>query len=228
MLICTKQKRNTLINDKLCVHINGSYIDNVTEQNVLGLIIDKSLKFDSHVNYICKKLSKLFYLFSKIRYLLTYDAKEAFYNSYILPCFHYGVTTWGYSSKENLTKLYQYQKRIGRLILNDFESSGEVLLSRLGWLSVYKRVDFNTAKLMYKCFNDSVPDSLRSLFTVRNNRSLRNSGIDLSLPLPKCEFRKKCFDYYGCILWNSISQYIRRANDIMHFKKLLKEYLLLN
>ena len=31
---------------------------------------------------------------------------------------------------------------------------------------------------MYKCFNDSVPDSLRSLFTVRNNRSLRNSGID--------------------------------------------------
>ena len=76
MLICTKQKRNTLINDKLCVHINGSYIDNVTEQNVLGLIIDKSLKFDSHVNYICKKLSKLFYLFSKIRYLLTYDAKD--------------------------------------------------------------------------------------------------------------------------------------------------------
>ena len=103
-----------------------------------------------------------------------------------------------------------------------------VFLSRLGWLSVYERVDFNTAKLMYKCFNDSVPDSLRSLFTVRNNRSLRNSGIDFSLPLPKCEFRKKCFDYYGCILWNSIPQHIRRANNITHFKKLLKEYLLLN
>ena len=200
MLICIKQKRNTLINDKLCVHINGSYIDNVNEQNVLRLIIDKSLKFDIYVNYICKRLSKLFYLFSKIGYFLTYDAKEDFYNSYFLPCFDYGITTWGYTSKENLTKQYQYQKRIGRPILNDFERSGEVLLSRLGWLSVYKRVDFNTVKIMYKCFNDSVPDSLRSLFTVRNNRSLRNSGIDLSLPLPKRECRKKCFDYYGCIL----------------------------
>ena len=37
-------------------------IGNVNEQNVLRLIIDKSLKFDSHVNYICKKLSKLFHL----------------------------------------------------------------------------------------------------------------------------------------------------------------------
>ena len=81
---------------------------------------------------------------------------------------------------------------------------------------------------MYKCFNDSAPDSLRSLFTVRTNRSPRNSGMDLSLPLPKCEFRKKCFDYYGCILWNSTPQPVRMANNIMHFKKLFKKYLLSN
>ena len=37
-------------------------IGNVNEQNVLRLIIDKSLKFDSHVNYIYAKNSQSYFI----------------------------------------------------------------------------------------------------------------------------------------------------------------------
>ena len=150
---------------------------------------------------------------------LTYEGKHAFYNSYVLPCLDYCVTTWGYSSKTNLDKLYRYQKRIGRVILNDSECNSDVIFARLGWLSIYERIDFLTAKLVYKCLFDEAPESLKCLFSIRENRSLRNAGIELSLPFPKHEFRKNCFEYAGAKIWNSLPTAVRTANNVNDCKK---------
>ena len=62
MLICTQQKRAKLGTDQLSICLNDVMISNVNEQNALGVIIDNSLKFDTHVNNICKKVSKLQFL----------------------------------------------------------------------------------------------------------------------------------------------------------------------
>ena len=120
MLICTQQKRSRLVNATLSVYINGTYINNVDNQHVLGITIDNSLKFDIHIRNICTKLSRLLYLFCSIRNYLSMDGKITFYNSYILPCLDYCITTWGYTNKTNLEKLFRFQKRMGRLVLNDF------------------------------------------------------------------------------------------------------------
>ena len=70
------------------------------------------LTFDEHVENICKKLSKHVYLLSYIKDFLTYEAKQTFYNSYILPCIDYCCTVWGYTIKTNIDKIFTYQKRI--------------------------------------------------------------------------------------------------------------------
>ena len=80
----------------LNVSINESPIQNVEHQNVLGITIDNCLKFQLHVDNICKKLAKLCYLFTQVQNRLTYEGKHAFYNLYVLPCLDYCVTTWGY------------------------------------------------------------------------------------------------------------------------------------
>ena len=226
MLVCTQQKHVRLGNVNLNVSINESLIQNVEHQNILGITIDNCLKFQLHVDNICKKLAKLCYLFTQVQNCLTYEGKHAFYNSYVLPCLDYCVTTWGYSSKTNLDKLYRYQKRIGRLILNDSECNSDVLFARLGWLSIYERIDFLTAKLVYKCLFDEAPESLKCLFSIRENRSLRNAGIDLSLPFPKHEFRKKCFEYAGAKIWNSLPTAVRTANNVDIFKMTVKNHII--
>ena len=228
MLICTPQKRLRLVSDVLDLYIDEICFTNVTHQNVLGVTIDNSLKFDIHVENICKKLSKLSYLLSQIKYYLTYDAKLNFYYSYILPCFDYCITAWGYSSKGNLDKLYKFQKRIGRQILNDFDCSSDLLFKRLGWLTIYERLDFITVKNVYKTLYENAPTSL---FTFRNNSReipLRNTGIDLTLPNANTEFRKKCFDYAGAQKWNSLPHDIRNALTLSHFKYLVKRFILSN
>ena len=49
MLICTPQKRLRLVSDVHDLYIDEICITNVTHQNVLGVTIDNSLKFDIHV-----------------------------------------------------------------------------------------------------------------------------------------------------------------------------------
>ena len=94
------------------------------------------------------------------------------------------------------------------------------LFARLGWLSIYERIDFLTAKLVYKCLFDEAPESLKCLFSILENRSLRNAGIDLSLPFP--EFRKKCFEYACVKIWNSLPTAVRTANNVDIFRMTVK------
>ena len=136
---------------------------------LLGVIIDNSLKFDTHVNNVCKKVSKLQFLMFKIKSYLTYEAQQIFYNSYILPCFDYCITLWGYSRKSNLDKLYMYQKKIGSSILNDYISPSHIIFQQLGWLTIYERVDFITLKQMYKCIFEEMPSALTDLFEFQDN-----------------------------------------------------------
>ena len=121
-------------------------ISNVASQNVLGVMIDNSLKFDFHVDNICKKMSKLMLLLSKVKSYLPYDAKILFYKSYVIPCLDYCMIVWGYASKMNLDKLFKYQKRIGRIILNDYACDSLELFDRLWWLTIYDRRDLITLK----------------------------------------------------------------------------------
>ena len=83
MLICNKQKRYKLPQDKLDIYVDGTAIANVTKHNVLAVIIYNCLTFDEHIENICKKLSKYVYLLSHIKDCLTHEAKQTFYNSYI-------------------------------------------------------------------------------------------------------------------------------------------------
>ena len=92
-----------------------------------------------------------------------------FYNSYFLPSIDYCITTWDYVSKENVERVFKYQKRLGRMILHDYECSTKILFERLGWLTVSERIEFQTLNLVYKCIHENVPLSLVNMFNVRTN-----------------------------------------------------------
>ena len=92
MLIC---KRNTLSEAKLHIHMNHQDLNNVTDTKILGVTVDQDLKWNLHIDNICKKLSRLSGLLWRIKSYLTFNAMVLFYNSYVLPCFQYCLSVWG-------------------------------------------------------------------------------------------------------------------------------------
>ena len=123
MLISRHQKRRFVDRDIALLKFNDHIISSVTSDHFLGVIIDRSLIMDEHVNYLYNKLLKLLGLLWRIRNNLDLKSKLLFYNSYVQPCIDYCCTVWGTCSKVHLDRLTRLQTRIGRLFLNNYDSS---------------------------------------------------------------------------------------------------------
>ena len=66
MTITTRQKHQ-LSPLPLDLVLNGAKIDQVSEHSLLGITIDNKLRWDSHINNVCKTVSIRVFLLSKLR-----------------------------------------------------------------------------------------------------------------------------------------------------------------
>ena len=73
----------------------------------------------------------------RIKHYLTFDTRKLFYYSYILPVFDYCLLIWGQCNKTLLDRLYRLQKRVARMVLDDYEINENDLFKCLKWLTIY-------------------------------------------------------------------------------------------
>ena len=107
MLVCTHQKRRTLLNDSLRVFVRSTLFENVDSQKIL--IIDKNLTWKTHIEHIHSRsnLCKLIGLLWRCRYRLPYFSKLLFYHSYIAPKIDYCLPLCGKASHNLLNKIWR-------------------------------------------------------------------------------------------------------------------------
>ena len=64
----------------------------VHEHRVLGVITDEKLKWQSHIDNICKHLSKNLFLLSQLRHCVGSNARKIFFQAYLLSHINYAST----------------------------------------------------------------------------------------------------------------------------------------
>ena len=81
---------------------------------------------------------------------------------------------------------------------------------------------------MFKCVNGIAPNYLNdqvNLVSDINNYNTRSShSIDVLVPEVKRSIFKQSFAFNGACIWNSIPDFIRRADDILQFKTMYKRF----
>ena len=230
MVIGTRPKIKQL-NMELCLTINGSNIENVTEQKLLGIFIDNTLNWRLQIDTICKKVNQQIALLKRINYFLTYDMKMMFYNAYILPIFDYCCPVWGKDNKHYINKIYKLQKRTAKIILKNPQISlTNEPLKELKWLSFQDRCKYHTAILVFKIFHNMSPAYMTDLMKIANNKTYNlrsNSRNEIALSTrPRTNYFKDTFSYYSMNIWNSIPLHIRKTKNIKQFKVKHKTFLL--
>ena len=100
MLFHQLQKRVTIPKLK----INNTLIECVDEFNYLGLIINKHLKWNSHVNKMGNKISHTISVINKPKHLIPQKTLLTIYNSLILPHINYCILAWGHDSNRTSKK----------------------------------------------------------------------------------------------------------------------------
>ena len=127
--------------DDLFIKIDDDDISNVDNQNVLGIMIDKTLSWDKQIDSVCLNITRRITLLKLLSKYVDMSNLKNYYNSYILPIFDYGCMIWGQCSAFNINRLSKLQKRAARIILKaDFMTPSKEMLQELGWLTFTRRV----------------------------------------------------------------------------------------
>ena len=112
---------------RLDVKIDDSVIEQVSSHKILGVVIDSQMNYESHIDELCKKLSKRkgLVLLKHISPFLKQRQRETYNNGVVKPILLYGSMIWDI---EHLLSISKLQKRAARIILNAERLTPSVVL----------------------------------------------------------------------------------------------------
>ena len=93
MLIASKRKLNQIPNN-LQILVNNSLIQQVKQNDVLGVIIDQELNWKEHIDEQCKKLSSAIALLRRAKAFISQNELIRMYNTLVIPYFTYCSNVW--------------------------------------------------------------------------------------------------------------------------------------
>ena len=125
-------KQNKTVMD-LNISINNVAISKVTTFNFLGLHLNSNLTWNTHVQEISKKISRVIGLLYKMQLILPRRILLSLYNTMILPHINYCLLSWG-KDNDGILKL---QKKAVRIISSsEYRAHTEPLFKDLNILRV--------------------------------------------------------------------------------------------
>lgn len=184
----------------------------------LGIEIDENLRWDSHINSITKKLTKLMYYFRNIRNILS---KNDLYKVYYALCqsrIEYGIIGWGTASNIHIKKLAKTQKAIIKIILKvPIKTPSKEIFKNFNVFSIIKLYSKN-ALLKFKEKYEYLAD--QHTYTTRSKSSKL-----LNIPQLNTSFGQKNHNFHATKLYNALPFEIKNTMEIQMFKKDVKLWL---
>ena len=161
------------------------HIEQVTEFNFLGLIIDSNLNWKAHLSAIGTKISRVIGLLHKLKIIFPKHVLHSIYNSLIMPHLNYSLLAWGIKSR----KIEQLQKKAIRVLYSKSPiAHTEPLFIKMNQTKLSDLYTCQLLKLYYKLYRNKLPryfDNFLPEFGIHNH-TLRNDLI--RLPAIRCEF----------------------------------------
>jgi hypothetical protein len=193
------------------VTIGHYQLKRVMEYKYLGVFLDDSLTWKSHVEYITTKVGKRLGLLRRTRKDLTANAANMIYKTFILPILDYCDSVWACCNRSDIDQLERLQNRAGRIVMRSIRSAPA--LARLKWDKLENRRNKHIFKLVNLCLQKRSPQFLHNYFVYNreiNARITRQSNL-LHLAKVRTEAAKKSFFYNCCVVFNNF----KRNCDVM-------------
>lgn len=141
---------------------NRGEINRVEKHKVLGIVLEESLGWNTHISELVKKLGSYGFAIYRMRNLLNTNDIIKLYHAFVYSVFKYGIIFWGNASESE--RVFKVQKRIVRNIfgLKRRESCRQVF-KKEGIMTMYstyirEAVLFVNKNRQYFLFNKDVQD----------------------------------------------------------------------
>ena len=230
IILASPHSHKEYISSGLNLTVGNSVIKPSQAVRNLGVMLDNTLKMDSHVTSVCKSANFHLRNIGSIRSSLTDSAAAQLVHSFITSRLDYCNSLLVGLSDNQIQKLQRIQNNAARMVrkIGKFEHISPVL-AELHWLPVAKRIDFKLLLIVFKCLNNMAPTYLSDLLVPyahgRETRSTDNQNL-LQVPRTKLKtYGDVAFEVAGPRAWNKLPSDLRLPMSLDSFKKKLKTFL---
>ena len=217
-------KDKTLETVGLPIRVKDQSISSESAVKLIGITIDDKLKFDTHINKLCKRASGQLNQLFRLKKYVDYNERLVLMNSFIFSNFNYCPLIWHLTSAISTSKIEKIQERALKYLFDDNESSYEVLLEKSNRveMTVYR---LRTLSLeIYKTLNDLNPAYMKDIFKKRVNRhSNRLNNIEVPT-INQVTYGKNRLRALGPKIWNCLPESIKSSKNLTIFKKSIKTW----
>ena len=141
----------------------------------LGVYIDENLTWKSHINYVCKKISKSIGIIYRSRSELSTKTKLSLCYTLFYPYLSYCNIVWSSTYVTSLNRILLLQKRALRAITNsDYRAHSVPLFIQLKFLHIYKVNSFHIAKFTFLYNQRLLPSFSLDVFLIMSNTQVHN------------------------------------------------------
>lgn len=201
------------------IEINNKIIERVDKIKFLGTIINENLKWNDHINYITRKISKTTFVLKKCNSQLGVNDMLLLYNMLVKPHLEYGSETWGNTFKTVLERLFILQKRIIRLIYKlPNKTHTHAFFAKSKILKLHDIIYLNTCKHMHKAFQNALPENIQRNYVI--NPMHKNHFLT---KYSRTCLRANDISITGIKIWNRLDQTIKSISNHRSFTRKLKQ-----
>ena len=146
--------------------INNDFKMNVSnEVTLIGIHIDKQLKFGSHIDKICKKAPMHLNAIKRLARFMGSTEREVIVHSFILCRFNYSPLIWSFFNNAGQKKLEKINEMALRLAHSAYTSSHNTLVVKAMSTTIHIRSVRLLALEIYKTFQSLNPAFKKDYFT---------------------------------------------------------------
>ncbi len=207
------------------IEVANTIVSRTNNVKLLGITVDDKLKFDIHINNICKKAVRQINVMYRFRGIFDLKEREKIHNTFILANFNYCPIVWHFCGKTSIRKIEKVQERALRFLHNDKISSYDTLIAKSNTTTMHIRRIKSLACEVFKSLNDLNPSFMKDMFQVKEiPYDLRDDQILVQPTFKKISYGKNTFRYYGSHIWNSLPIEFKTSTSLDIFKEHLKSW----
>jgi len=192
---------------------------------LLGVNIDNKLSFNQHISQLSKKAGKQINAMSRLSNVLSKENKMTVLKSFILSNFNYCPLVYHVSSKGSSLKMERLLERGIRLVLNDFSSNINSMMTKSNVSSLFCSRVRLLAVFVFKVINNMLPQIPTDLFQRKDvPYGLRKSIILVQPTYSTKTYGFNSLSYLGAKLWNLLPNECKELKSVNKFKHFIFQW----
>ena len=211
--------------EQLWIDVGNSKIWESNSKRMLGILIDNKMKFDKHVNEICKIAGRKLTALARLAKILPHSKMKILIKSFFDSQFAYCPLIWMFHGRTTNQKINKLHERSLRILYKDDTSSFEELLRKDKSVTMHVRNLRHLAVVMYKVYNNLAPSFIVEIFPKHAPARILRNNRDFSRPnVNTVQWGTESVRNLGPIIWNFLPKEIKYLPTIASFTQNIRSW----